>query len=174
MWLKGCTDRHPTEPALQIQVPRMGYLPILAEQALIYFRVSPVLLRLLVSDNAESWKEGRHCDLQHVLPPGEETPWFEVNSLPLRWHVPLGVLYDLLTDGTEKPWHLVVSLSRKGAEETEALQALETVVSTSFDGCSDGRGSRIRYVPYNLKRSEGRQCFAGSLPRLPCQRFASL
>lgn len=46
--------------------------------------------------------------LQHVLPPGEDTPWFEANGVPLRWTVPVGVLYDVFTDGQEKPWTLTV------------------------------------------------------------------
>ncbi len=48
------------------------------------------------------------CGLQHVLPPGEDTPWFEAEGLPLWWQVPLGVLYDLLTDGETRPWRLTV------------------------------------------------------------------
>lgn len=48
------------------------------------------------------------CTVQHVLPPGEDTPWFDVNGLPLWWQVPLGVLHDLLAAG-QKPWRLTVS-----------------------------------------------------------------
>ena len=49
------------------------------------------------------------CTVQHVLPPGEDTPWFDVNGLPLWWQVPLGVLHDLLAAG-QKPWRLTVFL----------------------------------------------------------------
>ena len=64
-------------------------------------------------------KVGSKCCLlqaiavQHVLPPGEEEPWFEANALPLRWQVPIGVLYDLLTDGEDRPWSLTVSPSQQ-------------------------------------------------------------
>lgn len=48
-----------------------------------------------------------HC-MQHVLPPGKDTPWFDSNGIPLRWQTPLGVLYDLMTAKDEKPWALTV------------------------------------------------------------------
>lgn len=44
----------------------------------------------------------------HVLPPGEDRPWFDYNGLPLWWQLPAGVLYDLLSSGMELPWPLKV------------------------------------------------------------------
>ena len=47
--------------------------------------------------------------LQHLLPPGEQSPWFEHGQLPLRWGVPAGVLYDLVAaPGGELPWRLTI------------------------------------------------------------------
>lgn len=67
----------------QMLVPRQGYLHSMVPQA----------LRLL----------------QHLLPPGEDTPWFEHGALPLRWGVPAGVLYDLVaTQQAELPWRLTI------------------------------------------------------------------
>ena len=49
---------------------------------------------------------------QHVLRPGNHTPWFDYNSLPLKWDVPAGVLYDLLVpDHDELPWNLSLHFS---------------------------------------------------------------
>ncbi|GAB4817866.1 hypothetical protein N2152v2_004912 [Parachlorella kessleri] len=48
--------------------------------------------------------------MQHVLPPGEDTPWLEHSSLPLKWHVPAGVLFDLLAGEGELPWSLTLHL----------------------------------------------------------------
>ncbi|KAK9843411.1 hypothetical protein WJX81_000813 [Elliptochloris bilobata] len=69
-------------PALYVMGPRLGYLPTVALQARAFF--------------------------QHVLPPGDDTPWFECNRLALPWHVPLGVLYDLLARKRQRPWALTV------------------------------------------------------------------
>jgi len=48
-----------TPPLLYFQVPRHSYLHTLLPEA----------LRML----------------QHLLPPGEHTPWLEYNRLPLKW-----------------------------------------------------------------------------------------
>lgn len=63
-------------------VPRFGYLPFVAEQ------IKPLF--------------------QHLLPPGEDTPWFEYQGQPLQWQHPAGVLYDLHVLGQQRPWCLTV------------------------------------------------------------------
>eukprot|EP00897_Mesotaenium_endlicherianum_P010615 jgi/Mesen1/9582/ME000656S08856 len=45
---------------------------------------------------------------QEALPPGVDTVWFEYRGLPLKWYIPIGVLYDILTDGDKRPWPLTV------------------------------------------------------------------
>lgn len=55
---------------------------------------------------------------EHVLPslPGQSekkklTPWFDYQGLPLKWNLPLGVLYDLTVDDHSLPWSLTVHYS---------------------------------------------------------------
>ncbi|KAK9838653.1 hypothetical protein WJX74_000686 [Apatococcus lobatus] len=69
-------------PPVYVMAPRMSYLPIIAQQLLSSF--------------------------EHVLPPGENTPWFEYRRLPLKWQLPIGVLYDLLANEDEQPWQLTI------------------------------------------------------------------
>ncbi|PRW58258.1 autophagy 5 [Chlorella sorokiniana] len=70
-------------PTLYALVPRQSYLHSLV----------PAALRAL----------------QHLLPPGEDAPWFEHGRLPLKWNVPAGVLYDLVAAPSgELPWRLTI------------------------------------------------------------------
>mmetsp|Transcript_14608 Transcript_14608/g.37494 ORF Transcript_14608/g.37494 Transcript_14608/m.37494 type:complete len:299 (-) Transcript_14608:1852-2748(-) len=70
----------------QVMASRCSYLPAVAEQLLQHF--------------------------QRVLPPGEHTPWFDHCGVPLKWHIPIGVLYDILhterSTATPLPWELTV------------------------------------------------------------------
>lgn len=70
-------------PTLYALVPRQSYLHSLV----------PAALRAL----------------QHLLPPGEDAPWFEHGRLPLKWNVPAGVMYDLVAaPSNELPWRLTI------------------------------------------------------------------
>ncbi|KAK9085667.1 hypothetical protein Sjap_026078 [Stephania japonica] len=73
---------HPPPPPALILGPRLAYLPLLAHQLKPYF-----------SD---------------TLPPGADTVWFDYRGLPLKWHIPIGVLFDLLCGEPERPWNLTV------------------------------------------------------------------
>jgi len=61
--------------------PRHSYLPLLVTELKEYF--------------------------DHVLPPGEDQPWFDYRGLPLKWNLSIGALYDLLAD-EQTPWAITV------------------------------------------------------------------
>ncbi|MCO5582144.1 hypothetical protein L7F22_036034 [Adiantum nelumboides] len=71
----------PPHPSL-ILAPRNGYLPLLVPYVKPHF--------------------------QSALPIGQDTGWFEYEGLPLKWHVPIGVLFDLLCFEPIRPWNLMV------------------------------------------------------------------
>ncbi|XP_031391463.1 autophagy protein 5 [Punica granatum] len=72
----------PPPPPLLVLAPRIGYLPLLVPQIRPHF--------------------------SSALPPGVDTVWFEYKSLPLKWYIPTGVLFDLLCAEPERPWNLTV------------------------------------------------------------------
>ncbi|XP_019172021.1 PREDICTED: autophagy protein 5 isoform X1 [Ipomoea nil] len=72
----------PLPPPALILAPRIGYLPLLAPQVKPFF--------------------------SGTLPPGVDTIWFEYKGLPLKWYIPIGVLFDLLCAEPERPWNLTV------------------------------------------------------------------
>jgi len=73
----------PPPAPLFVLAPRLGYLPQVAQQALEHFG--------------------------SVLPPGENEIWFEYQGVPLKWHIPTGSLFDLLSEGDgQYPWCLTV------------------------------------------------------------------
>ncbi|XP_077219531.1 autophagy protein 5-like [Tasmannia lanceolata] len=74
------TTLPPPPPAL-ILGPRVGYLPLLIP---------------LIKPHFHS-----------ALPPGVDTVWFDYKGLPLKWHIPTGVLYDLLCVEPERPLELI-------------------------------------------------------------------
>ncbi|KAL6848366.1 hypothetical protein ACP4OV_021660 [Aristida adscensionis] len=69
-------------PKLATLGPRIGYLPLLI----------PVI----------------KAHFSSALPPGVDTVWFEYKGLPIKWYVPIGVLFDLLCADPERPWNLIV------------------------------------------------------------------
>jgi autophagy-related protein 5 len=60
----------PTVP--QIHVPRISYIPLLLPRLNAFFRSS------LINENTKFW-EG----------------WLSYENVPLKWHFPIGLLYDL-------------------------------------------------------------------------------
>lgn len=72
----------PPPPPFLTLGPRIGYFPLLVSTIKAHFSSS--------------------------LPPGVDTVWFEYKGLPLKWYIPIGVLFDLLCADPERPWNLTV------------------------------------------------------------------
>lgn len=79
------TTHNPPLP-FHICLPRQSYLPFVVGAILDYFR-------------------------PFAPPLGGDEPWYECKTVPLRWQIPIGVLFDLLVgeqDGSELPWQLTI------------------------------------------------------------------
>ena len=93
-----------------IHAPRLGYLPQVADRALDHFR--------------------------SVLPPGNDQPWFEYKGVPLKWHIPTGVLYDLLSSG-ECPWELTIHFRLYPENVVLPFSGDETLQSSYFNSIKE-------------------------------------
>eukprot|EP00455_Lapot_gusevi_P011781 TRINITY_DN1549_c0_g3_i1.p1 TRINITY_DN1549_c0_g3~~TRINITY_DN1549_c0_g3_i1.p1 ORF type:complete len:350 (+),score=69.97 TRINITY_DN1549_c0_g3_i1:106-1050(+) len=73
-------------PPLYMLLPRMSYLPLVSAAARSHFFSS--------------------------APPVEDEMWFEYDGFPLKWNIPIGVLFDLFGGRRHMPWPLTVHFQR--------------------------------------------------------------
>ena len=120
---------HCAQGVLQIQYPRLSYLPFLLPRLHTFFASS------LIDPDA----------LPH-------TGWFSFENVSLKWHYPLGLLYDLFSgaapsqvsptdpddkndseeDGSILPWRLVVHFADWPAEQLVSLDSEGKVLHDAF------------------------------------------
>jgi len=77
---------HVTIEPLFVLAPRMGYLPLLANQIRDHFAAA-------------------------IVPDDDNRLWLEYDGKPIRWHYPTGVLYDSANSAAQEPelpWRMVV------------------------------------------------------------------
>ncbi|KKK16540.1 autophagy protein, partial [Aspergillus rambellii] len=113
-----------TDPYL-ISCPRVSYLPTLLPRLRAFFSSS------LIDPSAASPHDG----------------WFSFEGVPLKWHYPIGLLYDLYagadpatkshdldasTAGDHLPWRLVVHFSDWPDDELVRLDAHGMVMNDAF------------------------------------------
>ncbi|XP_066324756.1 autophagy protein 5-like [Miscanthus floridulus] len=91
----------PPPPPFLTLGPRIGYLPLLI----------PVI----------------KAHFSNALPPGVDTVWFEYKGLPLKWYVPIGVLFDLLCADPERPWNLIVHFRGYSSEILSPCEGEDSV-----------------------------------------------
>ena len=96
----------PPDPCY-IMLPRMSYLPLATEKVRKHF-----------SDSA----------------PGEAGDmWFSYNGTPLRWHHPIGLLYDILHCNSDQvpglPWQITVHVSQFPSDTLLPCQTRDQVES---------------------------------------------
>lgn len=55
--------------------------------------------------------------------------WLDFNGTPLKWHYPIGVLYDIYSMDIKLPWNITVHFSKFPEKEILHCQCRETVES---------------------------------------------
>ncbi|TPX33535.1 hypothetical protein SeMB42_g07464 [Synchytrium endobioticum] len=90
---------------LHLLAPRCAYLPLLTAELLKYF--SEVADLPLIADDAEVW--------------------YEYDGIPLKWHYPIGLLFDLYNQTKQLPWPITTHFSRFPNDKLMRLPSSPTV-----------------------------------------------
>jgi len=114
-----------------LMLPRLSYLPLVTTEVRSHFLSS--------------------------APAREDEMWFEADGTPLKWNIPIGVLFDLHSNKTDTlPWQLTVHFQGFPSQKLLRLKAISTVRSFYFnslkEGCFLRTGSSKALV--NIQQSE--------------------
>ena len=93
--------------SIYMMAPRCSYLPLCCE------RVAEVCRK------SQSASADESADSPEV--------WFEYNGVPLKWHLPIGVLFDLHSDQHSLPWQLTAHCSNFPEGEIMRCQSNDVV-----------------------------------------------
>ncbi|XP_033615909.1 autophagy protein 5-like [Fukomys damarensis] len=85
-------------------LPRVSYLTLVTDKVKKHFQ------KVMRQDNSEIW--------------------FEYEGTPLKWHYPIGLLFDLLASSSALPWNIIVHFK---ITMVKLAAALKSVVSPESD-----------------------------------------
>ncbi|PIK40758.1 putative autophagy protein 5 [Apostichopus japonicus] len=118
-------------------VSRLTYITLIAEKILKHF------------------KKGEE------LPEGEEL-WFEFNNQPLKWHYPVGVLFDLLTHNTPLPWNVKIHFKNFPEDELLHCESKEVVEAHFMSSIKEADILKHRgQVINNMQKRDHKQLWQG-------------
>lgn len=88
--------------------------------------------------------------------------WLDFNGIPLKWHYPIGVLYDLSSGDIKLPWDITVHFSKFPEKEILHCQSRE-IVESYFLSCikeADVLKHRSQVVS-NMQKKDHNQLWLG-------------
>lgn len=88
--------------------------------------------------------------------------WLDFNGIPLKWHYPIGVLYDLSASDIQLPWNITVHFSKFPEKEIMHCYSKE-VVESYFMSCikeADVLKHRSQVVS-NMQKKDHNQLWLG-------------
>ncbi|KAL3280137.1 hypothetical protein HHI36_017640 [Cryptolaemus montrouzieri] len=86
-----------------LMVPRVSYFPLVIDKVRKHF------LRYIASDKMD------------------QVMWLEYNGQPLKWHYPIGVLFDLLVKTDDLPWRITAHFEKLPEEHIYDFKTKESV-----------------------------------------------
>ncbi|VUZ57360.1 unnamed protein product [Hymenolepis diminuta] len=90
-------DGSNTPPPFYLQVPRITYFTLVLE------KVIRSLQNFVKSGSTENDEE-----ISTTKPEPHNQYWLSHNGIPLRWHYPVGVLFDLYSSSAVLPWEITI------------------------------------------------------------------
>lgn len=98
-------DDEGDQDSFYLMLPRVSYLPLVTDKVIrSMLDMFPNWLKAFVS-----LKVKKHFQ-RHVEK--EDEVWFSFNDTPLKWHYPIGLLFDLLVTDDILPWVITVKFSK--------------------------------------------------------------
>ncbi|XP_044761391.1 autophagy protein 5 [Coccinella septempunctata] len=88
-----------------LMVPRVSYFPLVIDKVRKHF------LSYVISDKMD------------------QVMWLEFNGQPLKWHYPIGVLFDLLAKAEDLPWTLTAHFEKFPEEQIYHFKEKESIES---------------------------------------------
>lgn len=68
--------------------------------------------------------------VRHIHPDKQEAEmWLDFSGIPLKWHYPIGVLYDIYSSDIHLPWNITVHFSKFPEKEILHCHCREAVES---------------------------------------------
>lgn len=113
-----------------LMVPRLSYFPLVTERVIRHFigytdlaprfplsqnsrpsqdppEIGVEVDSQLESSNSSESDSAKISEDSSKLPP-EQQVWLEYANQPLKWHYPIGLLFDLFANGSDIPWKVIV------------------------------------------------------------------
>ena len=129
------TTVEPPEPCYLL-VPRMTYFPLVTDKVFRHFQ------KASNQDNIDDM-------------------WLEFDGQPLKWHLPIGALFDLY--GPENlPWNITVHFKRFPDKEILKCDGRETVEAHYMSAVKEADSLKHRsYVMNSMKKNDHKQLWLG-------------
>lgn len=88
--------------------------------------------------------------------------WLDFNGLPLKWHYPIGVLYDLSSSDIQLPWNITVHFSKFPERDILHCPSRETVESYFMSCIKEADVLKHRsHVVSNMQKKDHNQLWLG-------------
>lgn len=98
-------DDEGDQDSFYLMLPRVSYLPLVTDKVIrSMLDMFPNWLKAFVSLQVKKHFQ-RHVEK-------EDEVWFSFNDTPLKWHYPIGLLFDLLVTDDILPWVITVKFSK--------------------------------------------------------------
>ncbi|CAL4188685.1 unnamed protein product, partial [Meganyctiphanes norvegica] len=121
-----------------LMVPRVSYLPLVMEKVRKHF------LRSVSSEFQES------------------EMWLEYDGTPLKWHYPIGVLFDMMAQGSSLPWTITAHFSHFPEHELMHCNNRDILESHFISVVKEADGLKHRgHVITNMQSKDHKQLWSG-------------